>query len=107
MPSGNAECRYNYPCPTQVESTLKLTDGTIRATLTTRCNDPRVNSHSRLLLQHWQANVDIQMIVDVEACACYKAKYAAKVNQDLLQYQVMYCKVMVILAVCSQLYNVP
>ena len=30
------------------------------------------------MLQHWRANVDLQMIVDVQACARYMAKYAAK-----------------------------
>ncbi len=30
------------------------------------------------MLQHWRANVDLQVMVDVEACARYKAKYAAK-----------------------------
>lgn len=74
-------CRFNYPRPTQSQSTLtfeRLPDNTIRATLTTRRNDPRVNSHSRLFLQNWRANVDLQVIVDVQACARYMAKYAAK-----------------------------
>ena len=46
--------------------------------LVTQRNDPRVNSHNRLLLQNWRANVDIQIIVDVDACARYMAKYVAK-----------------------------
>lgn len=44
------------------------------------------NSHNRLQLQHWRANVDLQLIVDVEACvlpcARYMAKYAAKTCVD-------------------------
>lgn len=56
----------------------KLSDGTVRAVLTTKRNDPRVNSHNRLMIQHWRANVDIQIIVDVDACVRYMAKYAAK-----------------------------
>lgn len=75
------ECRFNYPRPVQQSSTLefeKLQNGTVRATLITRRNDPRVNSHNRVMLQHWRANVDLQIIVDVEACARYMAKYAAK-----------------------------
>ena len=74
-------CRFKYPLPEQACSCLsfeKLTDGSIRATLTTKRNDPRVNSHNRLQLQHWRANVDLQIIVDVQACARYMAKYAAK-----------------------------
>ena len=77
----NPECRFRYPRPTQAESTIsceRLGDGTIRATLTTRCNDPRVTSHSRLLIQNWRANVDVQIIIDVLACARYMAKFAAK-----------------------------
>ncbi len=78
---GEAVCRFGYPRDVQQSSELtfeKLQDGTIRATLTTRRNDPRVNSHNRVMLQHWRANVDLQVIVDVHACARYMAKYAAK-----------------------------
>ena len=31
-----------------------------------------------MLLQHWRANVDLQIVVDVDACARYMAKYIAK-----------------------------
>lgn len=75
------KCRFKYPQPTQSNSTItfeRLGDGTIRATLTTKRNDPRVNSHNRLLLQNWRANVDLQIIVDIQACARYMAKYVAK-----------------------------
>ena len=30
------------------------------------------------MLQNWHANVDLQVIIDVEACARYMAKYATK-----------------------------
>ncbi len=30
------------------------------------------------MLQHWRANVDLQVTVDVLACARYLTKYAAK-----------------------------
>ena len=75
------QCRFDYPRPTQTSSTInfeRLADGTIRATLTTCRNDPRVNSHNRLLLQNWRANVDLQIIIDIQACARYMAKYVAK-----------------------------
>ena len=44
-------CRFNYPLPEQVHSSLsfeKLTDSSICATLTTKRNDPHVNSHNRV-----------------------------------------------------------
>ena len=60
------QCHFKYPRPTLTESTItfeRLGDGTILATLNTWRNDPHVNSvtHSRLLLQNWRANVDLQM----------------------------------------------
>ncbi len=44
-------------------------------TVTTARNDPRVNSHNRVMLQNWRADFQI---VDVTACARYLAKYIAK-----------------------------
>ena len=65
----------------------KLSDGSICGTLTTKRNDPRVNSHNRLTLQNWHANIDIQVIVDAQACACYMVKYAAKGEPRLKDVQ--------------------
>lgn len=81
--SGQQEpkCRFDYPRPQLDKSTLEfelLKDGCVRAVLSTRRNDPRVNSHSRVMIQHWRANVDLQVIVDAQACARYMAKYASK-----------------------------
>ena len=56
----------------------QLENGDVRAVLKTKRNDPRINSHNRLLIQHWRANVDIQNIIDAEMCARYMAKYASK-----------------------------
>lgn len=75
------KCRFDYPRQELCASTLtfeRLENGSIKATLTTKRNDPRVNSHNRLMIQHWRANVDIQMIIDASACARYMTKYASK-----------------------------
>ena len=75
------KCRFDYPLLEQHTSQInfsKQPDGIIRATVSTKRNDPRVNSHNRVMLQHWRANVDVQIIVDVQACIHYMAKYAAK-----------------------------
>ena len=80
-PGQEEKCRFDYPRPLLESSTFefeKLDSGMIRTTLITQRNDPRVNSHNRVMLQHWRANVDVQIIIDVEACARYMAKYAAK-----------------------------
>lgn len=74
-------CRFGYPMectPATSISFEELTNGQIRATLTTARNDPRLNSHNHLMLQHWRANVDAQIVVDVHACARYMTKYIAK-----------------------------
>ena len=74
-------CRCNFPrelCEVSDIHFEELSNGTVRATLSTKRNDPRLNSHQRLMLQNWRANVDLQIIIDVEACARYMAKYAAK-----------------------------
>ena len=74
-------CRFGYPneCTNQTEITFEQqSNGDLRATLTTKRNDPRLNSHNRLMLQNWRANVDLQVIVDMTACAQYMAKYVSK-----------------------------
>ena len=74
-------CRFGYPRECQLESTINfeiLNNGDMRATLTTKRNDPRINSHNQSMLHHWRANVDVQVIVDVIACAHYMAKYVSK-----------------------------
>ena len=78
------KCHFDYPRELQELSTLEfeqLDCGSVRAKLITKRNDPRINSHNRTMLQYWRANVDMQIIVDVEACARYMAKYAAKAEQ--------------------------
>ena len=74
-------CQFGYPmeCVSQTSITFEnISTGEIRAKLTTARNDPCLNSHNRTMLQHWRANVDIQMIIDVTACARYLAKYVSK-----------------------------
>lgn len=49
------QCRFGYPREEQSYSTNtfeKLDDVTVRATLATKQNDPRLNSHNRVMLQH-------------------------------------------------------
>ena len=75
-------CRFGYPQELREESSdivfQQISGNKIRATLVTKRNDNRINSHNRVMLQHWRANVDLQIVVDVDACARYMAKYIAK-----------------------------
>ena len=74
-------CRFGYPQELREETGVtfeEISEDKIRATLVTKRNDGRLNSHNRVMLQHWRANVDLQIVVDVDACARYMAKYIAK-----------------------------
>ena len=56
----------------------KLQDGVTCATLTIQRNDLRSTHINQVMLQHWWANADLQIIVDIWACARYVANYASK-----------------------------
>ena len=78
-----AECRFGFPKPLQEETTLEKElvgekKKHVESELLTRRNDERLNSHNRVMLENWRANVDLQVIVDEKACARYMTKYAAK-----------------------------
>ena len=79
-------CRFEYPQTSSTIAFERLENGTVRATLTSKQNDPRVNSHNRVMLQHWRANVDLQVIVDVQACARSWLNMQQKVNQGLILF---------------------
>ena len=89
-------CRFNYPkecqentsidfqlivkgCDDEREMTAdEIANARVKATITTKRNDDRINSHNHVMLQHWRANVDLQAIVDTDQCIRYMAKYATK-----------------------------
>ena len=74
-------CRFGYPQDLKEETRLEfeeLKGGGVRIKLVTRRNDPLMNSHCRIQLQGWRANVDIQLILDKEAAVNYMVKYASK-----------------------------
>ena len=74
-------CRFGFPKELSDQSYVEfeeVNEEKIRATLSTRRNDDRLNSHTRMMLQHWRANVDLQVVVDVDVCARYMAKYVSQ-----------------------------
>ena len=78
-----AECRFGFPKPQQEETAMVCqikgkNNKTVESTLITKRNDERLNSHNRVMLENWRANVDLQVIVDEKACAKYMTKYDAK-----------------------------
>ena len=95
-PGQQPTCRFNFPKNCQDQTTIdfqlitkagsddheltveEITQVQVKATLTTNRNDGRINSHNYVMLQHWRANVDLQVIVDTDQCIRYLAKYATK-----------------------------
>ena len=63
------KCRFGYPFPECGQTRLELNEldnGGVKANLVTRRDDGNMNSHNRVLLQNWRANVDIQLLLDWE-----------------------------------------
>ena len=95
-PGQQPTCRFNFPKNCQDETTIdfqlitkagsndrelpveEITQVQVKATLTMNRNDGRINSHNYVMLHHWRANVDLQVIVDTDQCIRYLAKCATK-----------------------------
>ena len=57
----------------------QITQAQVKATLTTKHNDNHINSHNRVMLQHYKrANIDLQTFIDPDQCVHNMAKYAVK-----------------------------
>lgn len=57
---------------------FEVCGNSVKAKITFKRNDDSLNVHNRTMLQHWRANVDIQLILDPYAAINYMAKYASK-----------------------------
>ena len=76
-PGQQPTCRFNFPKDCQDETTIdfqlttkaasddheltleEITQAQVKATLTMKQNDGRINFHNRVMLQHWRANADL------------------------------------------------
>ena len=96
-PGQQPQCRFNYPKECTEETGIEfelilkkkregqepptvqeIREARVKASLITKRNDDRINSHNRVMLQDWRANVDLQAIIDTDQCIRYMAKYATK-----------------------------
>lgn len=82
----NGQCRFDYPrapcAHTSIVFTVKdplLYMARIGIDVCTARNDPLLNSHSKIQMKAWLANVDMQIILDEARAAEYVCKYATKV----------------------------
>jgi hypothetical protein len=74
-------CRFNFPKSNTIEkSYIKFseTNSRVKAEIILKRNDDFLNQHNRYLLENWQANIDIQIIIDKQAAINYLVKYVAK-----------------------------
>ena len=84
------KCRYGFPKEDNIERTriefekIHSTRGEIKysATIKTRRNDGLINSHSRMQLLGWRANVDIQLVINRFVCLTYMLKYTSKAEKE-------------------------
>ena len=99
-PGQQPTCRFNFPKNCQDETTIdfqlitkaggddheltveEITRAQVKATLTTNRNDGRINSHNYVMLQHWRANVDLQVMLTLTSASGTWQNTQRKVNLD-------------------------
>lgn len=52
----------------------------------------RVNSYNEMILKCWQANIDVQFILDAYACAAYIVSYISKSQRGMSNLMYEACK---------------
>ena len=78
-------CRFHFPKANQKRTEIvfsEISKDIVRADIVNSRNDPYMNIHNRTMLQHWRANVDIQLILDAHAAMSYMVKYASKAERS-------------------------
>ncbi|EXX69416.1 Pif1p [Rhizophagus irregularis DAOM 197198w] len=70
-------CRFGFPKDNVEHNFIHENDREQLELITSR-NDPYVNSHNRVQLQGWRANVDLKPVLNIHAAFQYVAKYATK-----------------------------
>ena len=75
--AGQQQCRFGYP-KVHRDCTVIQEDDKGQLELITARNDLYINSHNRLQLQGWRANVNLKPIISIHAALQYISKYASK-----------------------------
>ena len=78
-------CRFSFPQERRSESELvfeQSSSGEVTAKLLLKRNDEFMNPHLPAILPFWRANMDIQIVVDTDACIRYLVKYATKAEKE-------------------------
>ena len=84
-------CRFNFPKPVCKQTKLCYNPDTIlhrhgKFYETQRFfTDTWVNAYNPIILRHWRANMDIQLVGNAESCAFYVCKYICKAEPEELK----------------------
>ena len=86
-----SKCRFGFPkqecCETKIFTHIdfsKKTKGKFYVTRRDK-NDIMINSYNPVILRHWRANMDIQLICNAEGAAYYVCSYICKSEPDELK----------------------
>ena len=87
---GNTFCRLAYPQKLRANSILAVKQTVMTkkgghhtsVEIVSKRNDKWINSHCRPLFQHWQANVDMRLTIDVGKIVAYMTKYITKTETN-------------------------
>lgn len=71
---------------------LRSTLQTPKLFLKRSLSEIRVNSYNELILRSWQANIDVQFILDAYACAAYIVSYISKSQRGMSNLMFEACK---------------
>ena len=88
---GNRRCRFDFPRRTSSRTKLCFNPDVItrhrgRFYETVRqTDDIWVNPYNPVILKHWRANMDIQLVGNAESCAFYVCKYVCKAEPEELR----------------------
>src|SRR3954453_3230058 len=74
---GQQICRFGFPKECS-NHTVISDDKHGQPELISKRNDPYINSHNRMQLQGWRANVDLKPVLSIHAALQYISKYASK-----------------------------
>ena len=106
-PGKQPSCRFYFPTDLQDETSIdfklfrptrsedreltveEISQARVKATLTTKRNDKRINSHNYVMLQHRRANADLQVIADTSTLTSVSGTWQSmqqKVNLDHSQH---------------------
>ena len=106
-PGKQPSCRFHFPKDLQDETSIdfklfrptrsegreltveEISQARVKATLTAKRNDKRINSHNHVMLQHWRANAHLQVIADTSTLTSVSGTWQSmqqKVNLDHSQH---------------------